>query len=130
MGLVTTIRQGQSGWARARQSSAFGQEQREALARDIGPPQDMMRPSWRDSRAPACRAAARHERHLFRVHRSRRCRRELDRGRAVSVRHGSCSCVGTQRELHDGMGSRTRCADGAAADQAAWSMLRPAALAR
>ncbi len=42
MGLAATIRQWQSSWARAHEFDALGQDQREALARDIGVPEDVM----------------------------------------------------------------------------------------
>jgi hypothetical protein len=42
MGLTATIRQWQSSWARAHEFDALGPDQREALARDIGVPEDVM----------------------------------------------------------------------------------------
>ena len=42
MGLATTIRQWHSKWARVRELGALGTEQRQALARDIGIPEDVL----------------------------------------------------------------------------------------
>jgi hypothetical protein len=42
MGLATTIRQWQSSWARAHEFAALEQDQREALARDIGLSEDVL----------------------------------------------------------------------------------------
>ena len=42
MGLATTIKQWQSSWARAHEFAALGQDQREALARDIGVSEDVL----------------------------------------------------------------------------------------
>jgi hypothetical protein len=42
MGLVATIRQWQSIWARAHELEALVPDQREALARDIGVPEDVV----------------------------------------------------------------------------------------
>jgi hypothetical protein len=42
MGLAATIRQWRSNWARAHELDALGTDQREALARDLGIPEDVL----------------------------------------------------------------------------------------
>ena len=55
MNLGNTVRQWQMRWAQVRELEALGREQREALARDIGVPPEML-PAL-SARGPDCRGS-------------------------------------------------------------------------
>ncbi|MBD2748852.1 hypothetical protein IC232_19370 [Microvirga sp. BT688] len=120
MGLAATIRQWQSSWARAHEFDDLGPEQRQALARDIGVPEDVVvrlvaRGPQAGAELPRLMQALslnperiRHERAALVRDMSvtcsecgvaARCRRDLDRGQASLTYRGYCPNAETLREL-------------------------------
>jgi len=120
MGLMTTIRQWQSSWAQVNELNAVGIEHREALARDIALPLDVLEklavrgneaaaelPRLMEALSLDAEKAIRMYPALMRdmgVTCSQcavvtRCRRELNCGRASSVYHGYCPNAETLQEL-------------------------------
>jgi len=120
MGLAATIRQWRSNLAQAYEFNALGPEQREALARDIGVPEDVVvrlvtRGPQAGAELPRLMQALsldpegiRHERAALMRDMSvtcsecavaARCRRDLDRGQASLTYRGYCLNAETLREL-------------------------------
>ena len=120
MGLAATIRQWGSNWTRADELDALGPDQREALARDIGVPEDVLirlvaRGPQAGAELPRLMQALsldpeeiRHERAALMRDMSvtcsecaavARCRRDLDRGQASLTYRGYCPNAETLREL-------------------------------
>jgi hypothetical protein len=120
MRLVATIRQWQSIWARSHELEALAPDQREALARDIGVPEDVLirlgaRGPQAGAELPRLMQALSLD--LERIRRERaalvrdmsvtcsecavsaRCRRDLDRGQASLTYRGYCPNAETLREL-------------------------------
>lgn len=120
MGLAATIRQWRSNRARAHEFAALGPDQRQALARDIGLPEDVMvRLAARDARAGAelprlmevlaldpkwirhWQAALMRDMSVTcsECAVAARCRRDLDRGQASLTYRAYCPNAETLREL-------------------------------
>lgn len=120
MGLAATFRQWRSNWAQAHELDALGADQREALARDIGIPEDVMirvvaRGAQAGMELPRLMQALsldpegiRHERAALMRDMSvtcsecavvTRCRRNLDRGQASLTYREYCPNAETLREL-------------------------------
>jgi len=120
MDLTATIRQWRSNRARAHELDALGRDQREALARDIGVPEDVMirlvaRGAQAGAELPRLMQAlsldpARITQERAALMRdmsvtcsecavATRCRRDLDRGQASLTYRGYCPNAETLREL-------------------------------
>ena len=120
MGLAKTIRQWQSNRACAREFAALGPDQREALARDIGVPEDVVvrlvaRGTQAGAELPRLMGVLaldpdriRHKRTALMRDMSvtcsecavvARCRRDLDRGQTFLSYCGYCPNAETLREL-------------------------------
>jgi len=126
MGLMATIRQWQSSWAQVNELNAVGIDHREALARDIALPSDVLgRLAVRGNEAAAelprlMEALSLDAEKTVRMYPAlmrdmgvtcsqcavvARCRRELYRRRASSVYHEYCPNAETLQELQ----GETRC---------------------
>ncbi|MBM6579830.1 hypothetical protein ILT44_06525 [Microvirga sp. BT689] len=120
MSLATAIRQWRSNRACAREFAALGPDEREALARDIGVPEDVVvrlvaRGTQAGAELPRLMGVLAldpdrimHERTALMRDMSvtcsecaavARCRRDLDRGQASLTYHGYCPNAETVREL-------------------------------